>query len=518
MYVTEQYLLLKTVDTLQQKYGFRTLFISDARDEFLLEKYDRRINHVICIRRKTFDWSNQLKQDIDSYLRKFYQQPQLFRGKETRFSIVYVSNLKPVDSWEHLSKTMRLKGRKNATVTTYFVDEYEGLEELGKLTNTIDKNDNWKMEALPPISEQERQMVYLEQKIVAIHQHNQRKFEEIFQFGKTKWTFVLIIINLIVFFLMETQGSSTNSLHLIDWGAKYNYAISEGEIWRFLTSMFLHIGIFHLMMNMIALYFLGEITEKIYGSKRFLFIYFLAGFTGGIASYATNDAVAAGASGAIFGLFGALLFFGLHYKELFFQTMGRSLLIIIGINIVFGLAVPQIDNGAHIGGLIGGFIASQIIHLPKKTEGTKQVVAIIGLITLMSAMFLYGSQQTSASENPQTMAAIAQEYVESERYAELIDWSTDRIDQGIEHEFVYFYRAVAYLETDRLDAAEDDLFRSIEINEDFAEAHYNLSVISERENEIGMALEHVRKAIELQPANEQFKQYEKELSQKSTSG
>nr|WP_054752968.1 rhomboid family intramembrane serine protease [Piscibacillus salipiscarius] len=93
-------------------------------------------------------------------------------------------------------------------------------------------------------------------------------------------------------------------------GLKFNPFIAQGEYWRIITSMFLHIGLIHLLMNMIALYYLGEVTEKIYGTKRFLVIYFIAGIFGSIASFATNDSVSAGASGAIFGLFGALLFLG----------------------------------------------------------------------------------------------------------------------------------------------------------------------------------------------------------------
>src|SRR5690625_7775775 len=97
-------------------------------------------------------------------------------------------------------------------------------------------------------------------------------------------------------------------------------------------------------MNMLALYYLGTAVERIYGPRKFLFIYTLGGVVGGLASFAFTVNVSAGASGAIFGLFGALLFFGLTYKKIFFQTMGKGLLILIGINVVFGFVVPQIDK------------------------------------------------------------------------------------------------------------------------------------------------------------------------------
>src|SRR5699024_1398762 len=125
--------------------------------------------------------------------------------------------------------------------------------------------------------------------------------------------------------------------------------VIDNEWWRILTSMFLHIGWAHIAMNMIALYFLGSIVERIYGAKRFLAIYFLAGIGGGLASFLFPENISAGASGAIFGLFGALLFFGVIYKKIFFQTMGKGVLLIIGVNIVFGFGVPYIDMAGHIG-------------------------------------------------------------------------------------------------------------------------------------------------------------------------
>ena len=111
---------------------------------------------------------------------------------------------------------------------------------------------------------------------------------------------------------MEMFGSSRNPYLLILFGAKYNPLILEGEWWRLITPMFLHIGLIHLVMNSFALYYLGTAVERIYGRYRFLFIYLFAGFAGTLASFLFSpDSISAGASGGIFGLFGALLFFGI---------------------------------------------------------------------------------------------------------------------------------------------------------------------------------------------------------------
>src|SRR5699024_12844238 len=99
------------------------------------------------------------------------------------------------------------------------------------------------------------------------------------------------------------------------------------------TSMFLHIGLLHLVLNMIALYYIGAIAERIYGSIRFTFIYLLAGIAGSLSSFAFDTHISAGASGATFGLFGALLYFGLIHQRLFQRTVGTSSVFMFIINL-----------------------------------------------------------------------------------------------------------------------------------------------------------------------------------------
>src|SRR5699024_12761282 len=95
------------------------------------------------------------------------------------------------------------------------------------------------------------------------------------------------------------------------------------------SSMFLHIGSLHLFMNMLAIYYLGTAVERIYGSTRFVIIYFISGIIGGLTSFAFNTHIAAGALGALFGLFGALLYFGVIHKQLFYQTIGKCVIFIL---------------------------------------------------------------------------------------------------------------------------------------------------------------------------------------------
>lgn len=173
-------------------------------------------------------------------------------------------------------------------------------------------------------------------------------------------TYILLGAIVIIFVLMMLAGGSTDPRVLIRFGANFGPLILTGQTWRLFTSMFLHIGIAHLLFNSYALFIFGLEMERLYGSDRFITVYVLAGLYGSLASFALRgpEVFSAGASGAIFGVIGMnLAYFMLHRETfgLFGRQRMMNTLIIIGINLVFGFTVPGIDNFAHIGGLIAGF-------------------------------------------------------------------------------------------------------------------------------------------------------------------
>ena len=184
-------------------------------------------------------------------------------------------------------------------------------------------------------------------------------------------THILISINVIVFIIMLLIGGnsvitnpSTNLL--LQFGASYGELVFEyGQFWRLLTSNYLHIGLLHLLFNMWCLYSIGLELEEFMGSLLFFATYTLSGIFGSIVSclYYTSlgqNVVSAGASGAIFGIAGALLvvalYIGSKYNRNQFNYDYSSLLFFIGFNIVYGFRVPGIDNGAHLGGLLFGSV------------------------------------------------------------------------------------------------------------------------------------------------------------------
>ena len=177
---------------------------------------------------------------------------------------------------------------------------------------------------------------------------------------KPRVTYALLAINFLLWVTLEISGGSANAQVLIDFGALSAPLVVDGEYWRLFTAMFLHAGIMHILANSLSLFIFGQIVERTYGHGRFVLVYLLAGLFGSVASLSLNStAVGVGASGAVFGIVGALAAYFVANRRVM-GDLGRQnlmgLLMLVGINVVFGLTSPGIDNWAHMGGLASGFL------------------------------------------------------------------------------------------------------------------------------------------------------------------
>ena len=174
---------------------------------------------------------------------------------------------------------------------------------------------------------------------------------------------LLACITLLYIYLANLTVPEQNTF-LLDW-AKINDAIFNGEYHRLLTSTFIHLDLTHFLFNAYALYLFGREVEAVYGHGRFVIIYFLGGLGASVASLIYTEAPSIGASGAIFAVFSAEAVFYYHHRHIF-GKWGQSRITQMGIlavvNIIFGL-LPEarIDNAAHIGGMLGGFLLAWFI-------------------------------------------------------------------------------------------------------------------------------------------------------------
>jgi rhomboid protease GluP len=177
---------------------------------------------------------------------------------------------------------------------------------------------------------------------------------------KAPVTLGLVVIIVLVFGLELAAGGSTQIPVLVSLGAIVPNLFAAGEYWRLLAAMFLHIGMLHLFLNLWALYQLGGVYEMLFGSGRFAVTYFATGLAASVASAFFTNGVAAGASGAIFGILGALIVSIRRSPRFRHAAWGKGLvqqlLFWAAINIVIGFTMPGIDNAAHIAGFIAGLL------------------------------------------------------------------------------------------------------------------------------------------------------------------
>ncbi len=242
-----------------------------------------------------------------------------------------------------------------------------------------------------------------------------------------KFTIVLLVANLFLFLLMwHSSGMSTPVLWssfpegvLIAYGAKLNYLIdaSNYQWWRFITPMFVHINLPHVLINMYSLWIVGPYVEKLYGEAKFVVFWVVTGIAGVVASYltvrpalATNslgrflfknlDVPSAGASGALFGLVGVLFVFGIKFRrelpEGFKRAFGTGLLPIIVINLFIGFVGRGfIDNAAHLGGLLSGAALAAVVEYRRPGERRGMAAAWRILQVLMLAIVFVGFYETA---------------------------------------------------------------------------------------------------------------------------
>jgi membrane associated rhomboid family serine protease len=184
-------------------------------------------------------------------------------------------------------------------------------------------------------------------------------------------TFIIIAICAVVYLVevVLSQNITISTDVLVTLGAQVNLLVAQGQVWRIFTAMFLHFDILHIGLNMLSLFFIGSAVEVFYGKWRYLLIYLGSGIIGGIVTYflMPPDTLAAGASGAIFGVFGALgIFYIVNRRSLGGYGRGAigNWLFWLGLNIVFGLSVPGIGLIDHLGGLFAGMLLSLLL-LPR---------------------------------------------------------------------------------------------------------------------------------------------------------
>ena len=213
-------------------------------------------------------------------------------------------------------------------------------------------------------------------------------YEDIFKPKPIVVTTAIIVFCVLYFIYMylETNGN-LSAYNLLRFGAIQRSYVQNGEWYRLFSCIFVHAGILHLMLNMYALYVIGGQMESYLGKLKYAFVFLLSGLVGSLFSLIFTNSVSVGASGAIFGLLGSLLYFGYHYRLVLGNSLKHDIIPVILVNLLIGLMIPGVDVWAHIGGLVGGVFATMAVGVPGKINkrsiinGTICLALLIGFLS-----------------------------------------------------------------------------------------------------------------------------------------
>jgi membrane associated rhomboid family serine protease/Flp pilus assembly protein TadD len=328
---------------------------------------------------------------------------------------------------------------------------------------------------------------------------------------KAPVTAALFAVNMIVFIMLVCFTSARSILipteqTLIDWSANYGPLTLGGEPWRIVSNTFLHASIFHLAVNLYVLFNLGPYAENLLGSRRMFALYMIAGVTGSLSSLLWNPfQVSAGASGALFGLFGcyveeSILGSGFTKKEIF-KPARVMLMVAVVLSCVYGAFMPGIDNAAHLGGFLAGALLSHYFRQDLKKLWNKRDSVAVGL-ALTALILAESGLYFSVRNNPQYLSRLefqnAVPLMKEKKYKEALPYLNASL-KHYKNVNTFLERASAYSHLDELDKAIEDCNSAIEIEPTNRNCFIERAHVYHTMHKENLAIADLDKAIELDP-------------------
>jgi membrane associated rhomboid family serine protease/Tfp pilus assembly protein PilF len=357
--------------------------------------------------------------------------------------------------------------------------------------------------------------------------------------NQTVVTHALVGINAAVFLGMALAGISITSpttQQLVHWGANWGPLTLSGEWWRLFTCMFLHIGVIHIAFNMWCLWDLGALAESLYGNWTFASVYLISGVAGSVASVAWHPGtVSAGASGAIFGIAGALIasfYLGeFSLPRAAIQPSLRSVVMFAGYNLLFGAISGRTDNAAHIGGLVCGLALGALIAkaAPNQDDPPRRIL-VIGLVlgvvlgsaswTQSARGYIMHTQRASVLLQQNKVAAAISELQTAVRqkpayipahlelaYAYAKNSQADQAEAQLKqvialdskNDEAYYQLGRLYADHNRLTDARSAFNQVLALDGENAGTHFGLGYVAAAEHNHPLAVEEYRRAVQLDP-------------------
>lgn len=358
-------LIMRLVHYFVTKENYAPIMVNGVKNEIWLENLDATYK-VVRINSNYIHNSEQF--DFDMY-KILNVNKQI--GKKT-----LTRKLKTLNIFTDINRDVLVKDSKN--ITNFIIMSDDDL-----------KNKDGIISLYPQIYEEEIKdlhgldfLLNVSTDINKKTEDDNKFYESVFSEKKIVFTNLLIILNVIISLVVLFLYYS-NTYDLFSILAVNSNAIKNCEVWRLVTGGFLHVDIIHLMCNMYSLYVIGTQIESFIGKKKFILIYFISMIVGNMLSVVLSNGLSVGASGAIFGLLGSLIYFGYHYRLYLGSVMRSQIIPLLILNLAIGFIVPNINVVAHIGGLVGGIFATMALGIEKKTNRSERINGFISLAVLI---------------------------------------------------------------------------------------------------------------------------------------
>ena len=349
--------------------GYNPVVLHGAKDEIWLEKNDGDYK-IIRIVSNYIHNNEQLDADL------FRTKQIMKKIKRKMFSF----KMNALSIFVNLGDSVDISGKDTNNIDCVKINKFEDISKYEKILNVfpnileIEKDEKKGIELFLKLTNDINEKNYEESK----------KVDDVFSKKRPIITYILIAINVIMYLLITLLGHDAFNFNpnvLYKYGALVNKGnmIQVADYLRLVSSIFLHGGLIHLLFNMYSLYIIGPQLESFFGKIKYTIIYLVSGLCGNLLSmlFLNDLEVSVGASGAIFGLIGALVYFGYHYRVYLGGVIKSQIIPLIVINLFIGYMISGINNIAHIGGLIGGILISKAVGVKYKSSKADIVNGII---------------------------------------------------------------------------------------------------------------------------------------------
>lgn len=358
---------MRLVHYLVTKENYQPIIVAGLDNEIWLENVDKKYG-VIRINSNYIHNNEQLDFDV------FKAKTVVKQIKKKTLSL----KCNTLSILLNVNDTVSVKS-KDKNIDVYSIKDIKEIEESTELKEVFSEIKNDVIDAHDDMDF----FINVTNDINNKTEEKNRLYERTFMKKPLIITYALIIINVIIYAL-----SLVGILDINMFSMSYS-AVREGEFWRILTAAFFHNGAIHLFCNMYSLYIIGTQLETVLGKCKFIFIYLISAIVASLFSGVLHGAGVAsvGASGAIFGLMGAMLYFGYHYRLYLGSVMTSQLVPIIILNLFIGVMIPGVDNFAHLGGLVAGLFSGMIVGVKGKSDKADTINGLIVTTILVGFLF-----------------------------------------------------------------------------------------------------------------------------------